>query len=58
MLLTCNLHVNFGFYKHNGEDFFVYKKFGTRDYVGETTPYTPNSVQIGPRGASGQIGEI
>ena len=29
------------------------KKFGTRDYVGE-----PNLVQTGPRGASGQIGEI
>jgi len=34
------------------------KKFGTRDYVGETTPYTPNLVQIGPRGDSGQIDEI
>ena len=33
------------------------KKFGTRDYVGETTPM-PNLVQIGARGASGQICEI
>jgi len=34
------------------------KKFGTRDYVRETTPYVPNLVQIRPLEASGQIGEI